>query len=642
MASRLSPSLPRRLVSRAFLGDSACVSTGWLSSASPSVDSSSLLLSSTGLRLSISPRRLRFSAYDISVAILDGSSTTLHLSSTAPCLSSSPRRLRLCAFDLAVALIDGSSTTPRQVPFDLAVALLDGSSTKKSRDVSLRGSPRRNQNGEDQETCLEGLSRGLHLARSSNCKTERIQRRKWTPIDDVVLISAWLNTSKDLVVGNEQRAGAFWKTIAAYFAASPKVAACEQREASHCKQRWQKINDLVNKFCGSYEAAKIIYLFGDEYLRRPTPVDLQRLLDIGEHRGFLGMIGSIDCMHWEWKNCPTAWKVTLNDIIVLDRSLVFDDIINGQAPQVIFSVNGREYHLAYYLTDGIYPKWTTFIQSIPIPQGPKAALFAQHQEAVRKDVERAFGVLQARFAIVKNPSLFWDKFRFGFFESGSDALVRVRLRISVHSRCELRRQSSEKTYDGEFGEEPICLNLLSLCSPPKSTKCSSKSFSREFSRTTLSGSEAFAFLFGSVENCDLLDECVVRKLSQKEYGKKDQMIWSGTKYIFTYHLGICWALPHVHTNHGIVFEPEGNCGDGSSSSSNSHDRKNIVSSCYLCKLREIHKLDIGALLGMNFSSPAAQEYWILLLIIVHVYCSTTLSCEQYNKDVVRFYNFRFL
>ena len=43
--------------------------------------------------------------------------------------------------------------------------------------------------------------------------------------------------------------------IATYFAASPKVAGCEQREASHCKQRWQKINDLVNKFCGSYEAA---------------------------------------------------------------------------------------------------------------------------------------------------------------------------------------------------------------------------------------------------------------------------------------------------------------------------------------------------------------------------------------------------
>ena len=69
--------------------------------------------------------------------------------------------------------------------------------------------------------------------------------------------------------------------------------------------------------------------------------------------------------------------------------------------------------MAYYLTDGIYPKWATFIQSISLPQGPKAVLFAQRQEAVRKDVERAFGVLQARFAIVKNPALFWDKAKIG-------------------------------------------------------------------------------------------------------------------------------------------------------------------------------------------------------------------------------------
>uniref|UniRef100_A0A0D3AEU9 DDE Tnp4 domain-containing protein n=1 Tax=Brassica oleracea var. oleracea TaxID=109376 RepID=A0A0D3AEU9_BRAOL len=49
----------------------------------------------------------------------------------------------------------------------------------------------------------------------------------------------------------------------------------------------------------------------------------------------------------------------------------------------------------------------------PTPQGPKAVLFAKHQEAIRKDVERAFGVLQARFAIVKNPALFWDKGKIG-------------------------------------------------------------------------------------------------------------------------------------------------------------------------------------------------------------------------------------
>ena len=69
----------------------------------------------------------------------------------------------------------------------------------------------------------------------------------------------------------------------------------------------------------------------------------------------------------------------MNDLNILDRSPVFDDIINGIAPEVNFYVNGTEYHLVYYLTDGIYPKWTTFIQSIRLPQGPKNSLFAKTQ-----------------------------------------------------------------------------------------------------------------------------------------------------------------------------------------------------------------------------------------------------------------------
>uniref|UniRef100_A0A0D3BZX8 Nuclease HARBI1 n=1 Tax=Brassica oleracea var. oleracea TaxID=109376 RepID=A0A0D3BZX8_BRAOL len=184
-------------------------------------------------------------------------------------------------------------------------------------------------------------------------------------------------------------------------------------QAGDANDEYLRLAATTALLCLEYFTEAIIQLFGDEYLRRPTPEDLQRLLDAGEARGFPGMIGSIDCMHWEWKNCPTAWKGTLNDINVLDQSPVFDDILQGRAPKVKFKVNNHTYRMAYYLTDGIYPNWTTFIQSIKLPQGPKAELFAERQESTRKDVERAFGVLQSRFAIVKNSALLWDKEKIG-------------------------------------------------------------------------------------------------------------------------------------------------------------------------------------------------------------------------------------
>ena len=119
----------------------------------------------------------------------------------------------------------------------------------------------------------------------------------------------------------------------------------------------------------------VIAMFGDHYLRSQNNIDIARLLQKGEQHGFPGMLGSIDCMHWKWKNCPTTWQGmytghcheptiilevvasqdlwiwhaffglpgSLNDINVLDRSPFFTLLANGHAPPVNYIINGHEY-----------------------------------------------------------------------------------------------------------------------------------------------------------------------------------------------------------------------------------------------------------------------------------------------------------
>jgi hypothetical protein len=148
------------------------------------------------------------------------------------------------------------------------------------------------------------------------------------------------------------------------------------------------------------------------------------------------MLGSIDCMHWEWKNCPFAWQgqysghakgctVILeavasqdiwiwhsffkmagshNNINILRRSPVFSRLAEGNAPSVSYEIMGHTYTKGYYLADGIYPEWPVFVKTHCNPTEEKYIRFAKEQEACRKDVERAFGVLQSRWAIVRHPA----------------------------------------------------------------------------------------------------------------------------------------------------------------------------------------------------------------------------------------------
>ncbi|GJV88509.1 ALP1-like protein [Tanacetum coccineum] len=93
-----------------------------------------------------------------------------------------------------------------------------------------------------------------------------------------------------------------------------------------------------------------------------------------------------------------------NDLNVLDNSLLFDDILNDTALVAPFEVNGVGFENEYYLADGIYPQWATFVKSFMVTNDEKHSYFKKQQEGARKDAERAFGVLQGRWGIIQQPA----------------------------------------------------------------------------------------------------------------------------------------------------------------------------------------------------------------------------------------------
>ena len=137
-----------------------------------------------------------------------------------------------------------------------------------------------------------------------------------------------------------------------------------------------------------------------------------------ETHGFPGMIGSLDCIDWEWFGCPNAHKGNYvrrdhgpnpfilleaiasqdlriwhaffgvsgsnNDIDVLDQSPLFNDIKQGIAPEILLV--GVTYPFGYYLVDGIYPELATLVKTIPEPSDDdhKRIRYKQMQESARK------------------------------------------------------------------------------------------------------------------------------------------------------------------------------------------------------------------------------------------------------------------
>nr|GEY75477.1 protein ALP1-like isoform X1 [Tanacetum cinerariifolium] len=91
-----------------------------------------------------------------------------------------------------------------------------------------------------------------------------------------------------------------------------------------------------------------------------------------------------------------------NYITVINHSSLFDDLLDDIAPVVPYEVNGITFEKGYYLPNGIYPQWTTFVKSFTVARDEKNAVFKRQQARAWKVVERAFGVLQDRLTVYLN------------------------------------------------------------------------------------------------------------------------------------------------------------------------------------------------------------------------------------------------
>ncbi|XP_028103716.1 uncharacterized protein LOC114302837 [Camellia sinensis] len=183
------------------------------------------------------------------------------------------------------------------------------------------------------------------------------------------------------------------------------------RVAADFIDEYLRIRDSTAMKSLYYFVKAVVEIYFDQYLRSPNNNDIAKLLAVGKSCGFPGMLGSIDSIAsydlWIW-HAFFGLHGSHNDINVLEKSTVFTELAQGRAPPINYTISGNEYTMGYYLADGIYPPWATFVKTIPCPQGNKKKHFTMAQEACKKDVERAFGVLQARFAIVRGSARSWN------------------------------------------------------------------------------------------------------------------------------------------------------------------------------------------------------------------------------------------
>jgi len=227
----------------------------------------------------------------------------------------------------------------------------------------------------------------------------------------------------------------------------PRLVACFRhlaygdaydREDENLRMSGESVRISCQQFC------KLLKQEFPEYLNRcPSEEEKKKVIQANADRGFPGCFASWDCKHFVWHRCPTKWqgqhkghaeggKMTLileaiadvdryiwyanfgdagslNDINVLDKSSIVGAMLNGSFDTTTpeYTINGIVRDWLYFLADGIYPEWAIFVKTHSDPIGDKELTFAKRQEAVRKDVECAFGIIVQKFHILKRPLRQW-------------------------------------------------------------------------------------------------------------------------------------------------------------------------------------------------------------------------------------------
>ena len=206
-----------------------------------------------------------------------------------------------------------------------------------------------------------------------------------------------------------------------------------------------QLSPTLAKSCYEKFVLHIPLLFTQQYLAPPTKQQMKEIVELHQLvHGVRGMLGSLDCMHTYWDKCPKAfhgsfkgkekrpsvvleaacdynlyfWHCdygfpgTYNDLNIINASSLLAAFVDGYMTEfeqdcIPFSILDEEFMCLYWLVDGIYPTWARFVKAISEDGGnPVSSAYKIWQEAKRKDIERAFGVLQLKWQMVARPFKF--------------------------------------------------------------------------------------------------------------------------------------------------------------------------------------------------------------------------------------------